>query len=76
MGLDNFLHDSITDEDTFTYTLTDILRMRADCTPDETAFIFLRDGEDDEEKITYKELDQAANASQALKRQNLQGERH
>ena len=60
MGLDNFLHDRITEEDTFRYTLPEILRMRAEHIPDETAFIFLRDGEEDEEKITYKELDDAA----------------
>ncbi len=34
--------------------------MRAEHTPDETAFIFLRDGEEDEERITYRELDHAA----------------
>ena len=76
MGLDNFLNDRITEEDTFTYTLADILRMRAEHTPDETAFIFLRDGEDDEEKITYKELDQAARTiAVSLSEKNLQGAR-
>jgi acyl-CoA synthetase (AMP-forming)/AMP-acid ligase II len=76
MGLDNFLHDSITDEDTFRYTLPEILRTRAEHTPGETAFIFLRDGEDDEEKITYEELDAAAtHIANHLTAKNLQGER-
>jgi len=60
MGLDNFLHDRMTEEDTYRYTLPEILQTRAQYTPDETAFIFLRDGDDDEERITYKELDHAA----------------
>jgi acyl-CoA synthetase (AMP-forming)/AMP-acid ligase II len=76
MGLDNFLHDRITEEDTFRYTLPEILRTRAEHTPDETAFIFLRDGDDDEERITYKELDYAARAiAHRLTKKNLQGER-
>lgn len=60
MALDNFIHDNFTEEDTFKFTLPEILQTRATCTPDATAFIFLRDGDDDEERITYKELDQAA----------------
>jgi len=60
MGLDNFFHDRITNEDTFNYTLPEILQERAKRTPDQTAYIFLKDGDDDEEMITYKELDRAA----------------
>ena len=76
MGLDDFLHDRITEEDTFRYTLPEILRMRAEQTPDETAFIFLKDGEEDEERITYKELDHAAaTIAQRLSVKNLRGER-
>jgi acyl-CoA synthetase (AMP-forming)/AMP-acid ligase II/acyl carrier protein len=76
MGLDNFLHNRITEEDTFKYTLPEILRMRAEQTPDETAFIFLKDGEEDEERITYKELDHAAaTIAQRLSVKNLRGER-
>jgi acyl-CoA synthetase (AMP-forming)/AMP-acid ligase II len=76
MGLDNFLYDRITEEDTFRYTLPEILRMRAEHTPGETAFIFLKDGEDEEEKVTYKELDHAAQTiANSLIRKNLQGER-
>jgi len=76
MGLDNFLHDRITEEDTYRYTLPEILQTRAKHTPDHTAFIFLRDGDDDEERITYKKLDQAASAiALRLIEMNLQGER-
>lgn len=60
MALDNFLHDNFTEEDTFKFTLPEILQTRATSTPDATAYIFLRDGEDDEERITYQELDRAA----------------
>jgi len=60
MALDNFLNDCITEEDTYKYTLPEILQTRATYTPDATAYIFLRDGDDDEERITYRELDQAA----------------
>jgi acyl-CoA synthetase (AMP-forming)/AMP-acid ligase II len=76
MGLDNFLHDRMTEEDTYTFTLPEILQTRAKHTPDETAYIFLRDGEDDEERITYKELDQAATSiAKRLTDMNLKGER-
>jgi acyl-CoA synthetase (AMP-forming)/AMP-acid ligase II len=56
MGLDNFLTDRITKEDSYITTIPQILKFRAEHTPDETAYIFLKDGEDDEEKITYREL--------------------
>lgn len=62
MALDNFLHDSISEQDTYSYTLPEVLQARAIHTPEETAYIFLRDGEDDEERITYSELDIAAKA--------------
>jgi len=76
MGLDNFLNDRMTEEDTYRYTLPEILQTRARHTPDHTAFIFLRDGEDDEERITYKELDYAASAiAKRLMEMNFQGER-
>ena len=76
MGLDNFLHDRITEEDTYRFTLPEILQTRAEHTPDHTAFIFLRDGEDDEERISYKILDDAARTiAHHLIEKNLQGER-
>jgi acyl-CoA synthetase (AMP-forming)/AMP-acid ligase II len=76
MGLDKFLQDRITDEDTYTYTLPEILQTRAEREPDKTAFVFLKDGEDDEEKITYKELDHAArDVAQRLTAMSLKGER-
>ncbi|MBK9358134.1 MAG: AMP-binding protein [Bacteroidales bacterium] len=56
MALDNFIYDTITEQDTFHFTLPEIIQTRAIHTPDETAYIFLRDGEDDEEKISYGEL--------------------
>lgn len=41
-------------------TLVELLRHRARTTPDAIAYIFLRDGEDEEERLTYAELDQGA----------------
>ncbi len=76
MALDNFFYDSITEQDTYNYTLPEILQTRAIQTPDETAYIFLRDGEDDEERITYFELDRAARAiAGKLTESNVRGER-
>ncbi len=76
MSLTNFLNDSITPDDTFKYTLPEILQTRAQNTPDSTAFIFLKDGEDDEERITYYELDRAAREiASALMALNMKGER-
>ncbi|MHC1778059.1 MAG: AMP-binding protein [Lentimicrobium sp.] len=76
MTLDNFIYDSITEQDTYNYTLPEILQARAAHTPDETAYIFLRDGEDDEEIITYHELDQAAKSiAGKLSEGNARGER-
>jgi acyl-CoA synthetase (AMP-forming)/AMP-acid ligase II/acyl carrier protein len=56
MGREHFLNSGITEHDTYKFTICDILRLRAGKTPDKTAFIFLKDGETDEEKITYREL--------------------
>jgi acyl-CoA synthetase (AMP-forming)/AMP-acid ligase II len=76
MSLDNFIHDSIAEQDTFNFTLPEILQTRAIHTPGETAYIFLRDGEDDEERITYRELDQAARAiAEKLAESSARGER-
>lgn len=41
-------------------TLVDALRLRAATQPDETAFVFLRDGEEPGESLTYGALDVAA----------------
>lgn len=54
------MNDQITETDTFTYTIPHILQYRALHTPDETAYIFLKDGETDEERITYAQLYKAA----------------
>ncbi|NBC19094.1 MAG: AMP-binding protein, partial [Bacteroidetes bacterium] len=43
-------------------TLVDVLRARADHTPDRCAYTFLADGEEDEESITYAALDRRARA--------------
>jgi acyl-CoA synthetase (AMP-forming)/AMP-acid ligase II len=76
MGLENFLDDRITEDDSFLYTIPAILAMRARHTPDETAYIFLVDGEDQEEKITYRELDLAARAiAEKLTAMGMKGER-
>jgi acyl-CoA synthetase (AMP-forming)/AMP-acid ligase II len=43
-------------------TLTDVLRHHAAVHPDQTAFIFLSDGENAEHKLTFGELDRQARA--------------
>jgi acyl-CoA synthetase (AMP-forming)/AMP-acid ligase II len=76
MGLDNFLRDLITEEDSYAYTLPEILNYRAENTPHNPAFIFLKDGEDDEDRITYQELDRDARAiAKDLSFNILKGER-
>ena len=76
MGLDNFLYDRITEEDTFRYTLSQVLQFRAENTPDKTSYIFLRDGENDEERTTYREFDLAVRTiAHRLVDMNLRGER-
>lgn len=57
-------------------TLVDLLRWRAAYQPDDLAFTFLRDGEDDEAHITYRALDRRARAIGALLQQHVpQGSR-
>lgn len=76
MGLFNFLNDNIQIQDTQEYTLPEVLQARAQHSPDETAFIFITDGDDLEEVITYKELDHAARAiASGLIALNMKGER-
>lgn len=60
MALKDLLQGQFFEEDTFRLTLSDILQSRAEITPDQTAYIFLRDGENDEEIITYSELNRIA----------------
>ncbi|MHB9857122.1 fatty acyl-AMP ligase [Streptomyces sp. YIM S03343] len=43
-------------------TLADSLRLRAGQQPDQTAYVFLRNGEHEEATLTYRELDTAARA--------------
>ena len=43
-------------------TFVDVLRARAESAPDETAFVFLPEGEDGELSLTYSELDRRAQA--------------
>lgn len=77
MGLENFLLGTITEEDTCQYTLCDILTLRAQKTPDKVAFIFLKDGETEEEKITYRQLyEQAWKVAHSIRSRGIQpGER-
>ncbi|MEC4805692.1 MAG: hybrid fatty acyl-AMP ligase/type I polyketide synthase [Jaaginema sp. PMC 1079.18] len=57
-------------------TLVDLLRERAQYQPEQTAFIFLPDGETPSGSLTYAELDKRARAIAAqLQAQNAQGER-
>ncbi|MEV5511256.1 fatty acyl-AMP ligase [Streptomyces orinoci] len=41
-------------------TVTDALRLRVEKEPDATAFVFLRDGEEPEESLSYRQLDRDA----------------
>ena len=47
-------------------TLVELLRYRASSQPERIAYIFLRDGETEEARLTYGELDQKARAIAAL----------
>ncbi|MGW1146431.1 fatty acyl-AMP ligase [Streptomyces sp. NPDC002454] len=40
--------------------LPDLLRLRSEQQPDTTAYVFLRDGEEPHEALTYRQLDEAA----------------
>lgn len=66
---ESFLNGIITEEDTYTYTIPEIIQSRAIVTPDKVAYIYLNDGEEDKETITYRQLDDSARriASQLLK---------
>ena len=44
------------------FTLVDLLRYRAEHQKDKTAYIFLVDGEKQEQKLTYGQLDTQARA--------------
>ncbi len=50
----------ITEEDSLRYSLPEILQFRAAQTPGQVAYIYLVNGEDQEERITYGELHLAA----------------
>ncbi len=76
MITDSFLKGIITDVDTYKYTIPEILRSRAVSTPDKIAYIYLNDGENDEEKITYRQLDEAADTiSRQLLASGTRGDR-
>ncbi|MFF3517864.1 fatty acyl-AMP ligase [Streptomyces sp. NPDC002573] len=47
------------------HTLPDALRVRSEKQPDETAYVFLRDGEEPDATLTYRELHDAACARAA-----------
>jgi acyl-CoA synthetase (AMP-forming)/AMP-acid ligase II len=56
--------------------MVEVLRMRADTTPDELAFCFLVNGEDEGPRLTYAELDRQARAiAVALRDQAEPGDR-
>jgi acyl-CoA synthetase (AMP-forming)/AMP-acid ligase II len=57
-------------------TVVDLLRARADRQPDRTAYVFLPDGETDEIRMSYAELDRRARAVAALlQKMGVAGER-
>ncbi|MFI6084348.1 fatty acyl-AMP ligase [Streptomyces sp. NPDC051217] len=47
-------------------TLPDALRLRSEKQPDETAYVFLRDGEEPQSTLTYRELHDTATARAAV----------
>ena len=47
-------------------TLIELLRLRAESLPEQTAYTFLIDGETEETSLTYEELDEQARAIGAL----------
>ncbi len=55
-------------------TLPKLLQQRSSIQPDKTAYIFLRNGEKESARLTYKQLDEQARAM-AASLQNWQGER-
>ncbi len=65
MALIDFLSEIYSDTDTLGYTLPDVLQMRAEQTPDKTAFVFLEDGESVETRISYRVLDETAKKTAA-----------
>ncbi|HLN52359.1 MAG TPA: AMP-binding protein [Lentimicrobium sp.] len=68
-------NDSQTGKDRYCY-ITDILRIHAESNPEKTAYIYLRDGENDEEKITFRELyNSSLNIAVKLKELGAEGER-
>lgn len=76
MALIDLLQGRFFEEDTFRVTLPEILQNRAQIKPDQVAYIFLRDGEDDEETITYSRLHDAAVAiAQSLLEKAKPGDR-
>jgi acyl-CoA synthetase (AMP-forming)/AMP-acid ligase II/acyl carrier protein len=62
MGLDNFYYDCITEADSYSFTIVDVLMDRARKTPDQLAYIHLEDGDSKEDTFTYGELDRRARA--------------
>jgi len=57
-------------------TLVDLVRYRAKCQPEDTAFVYLVDGEDEQTSLTYRQLDRQARAIAArLQSQGLSGQR-
>ncbi|MBN1912109.1 MAG: aminotransferase class I/II-fold pyridoxal phosphate-dependent enzyme [Pirellulales bacterium] len=56
--------------------MVDLLRYRATCQPDQVAFVYLVDGEDEQIQLTYRELDEQARAIGAwLESRGLTGQR-
>lgn len=60
MAPEDFLNGRMPEEGTFRTTIAEILQYRAKYNPGETAYIFLPDGENKEEKITYTQFYQDA----------------
>ena len=76
MALKDLLLGKFFEEDTFCLTLADILQSRAEITPDQIAYIFLQDGENEEEIITYAGLYEIAGSiAEVLLQKSKPGDR-
>lgn len=76
MLLTNSLRDRIEIGDTYRSNLMTLLHRRAQITPDAIAYIYLRDGENDEEIISYSQLYEIASSiAQVLLQKTKPGDR-
>jgi len=69
-------YPSNADQDDSQPLIPDLLKYRSEITPDNNSYIFLRDGENDEDIVTWKQLyDESLKVAAQLQRQKTKGER-